>query len=219
MMVLAVAGMAMPAAGQAPVVRQTSVHAEAPLPAPPAQTKTPAAPPATPLSGLVVSPPPATPLSEVVIVPPSKDPPAVVSTYPAAGAVVSPGALVLKVTFDQKMRPEDWRFDRANQRYPSCLERPRLLPDEKTFVLLCTVGGDGQFEVQLNGPGDGGFANLARQRAKPLLMAFSTQAGASLSTIKDAMKSAGLKDEDDPVMDIRPAGPVMQASAAAKPTP
>ncbi len=145
------------------------------------------------------------PLSGVVVVPPSKDPPAIVSTYPAAGAAVTPGALVLKLTFDQRMNPEDWRFDRGDIGYPSCLARPRLLRDEKTFVLLCTVGANGKFAVQMNGPGTGGFANLANQRATPLLLQFSTLDGASQSTIKDALKSAGLKDEDSPVMDKQPA--------------
>jgi hypothetical protein len=218
-MALALASLAVPALGQTPVVRQTSVHAEAPRPSDPAPASAPNGRPVTPLSGLVAKPAAPTDLSELVIVTPSKKPPAVVATYPAAGAVVQPGALILKVTFDQKMRPDDWRFDRAGERYPACLARPRLLTDEKTFVLLCTVGGDGKFEVQLNGPGAGGFANLAKQRATPLLMTFSTQAGAALSSIKDAIKSAGLKDEDDPVMDNRPAAPVRQASTDAKPTP
>jgi hypothetical protein len=180
-------------------------------------TDAPAGP--TALSGVTVSPPPTTALSGVDVVAPSKTPPSIVATYPVDGATVMPGALILKLTFDQRMNPDDWRFDRADGGYPSCLARPRLLPDEKTFVLLCTVGGAGKFSIQMNGPGAGGFANLANQRAKPLLLQFSTEDGASLSTIKDAMKSAGLKAEDDPVMDIRPAGSKLQASVAVKPTP
>jgi hypothetical protein len=159
-----------------------------------------------------------TPLSGIVVAAPSKQLPSVVSTYPAAGATVMPGALILKLTFDQKMNPGAFRFDRGDDRYPSCLARPRLLPDEKTFVLLCTVGPGGKFSIQLNGPGDGGFVNLASQRAAPLLLQFSTQDGASVGSIKEAMKSAGLKDEDDPVMDRKPAVAVAGA-AAAKPTP
>jgi hypothetical protein len=161
-----------------------------------------------------------TPLSGIIVAAPSKQLPQVVSTYPAAGATVTPGVLVLKLTFDQKMNPSAFRFDRGDDRYPSCLARPRLLPDEKTFVLLCTVGPGGKFSMQLNGPGDGGFINLANQRATPMLLQFSTQDGASLASIKDAMKSAGLKAEDDPVMDRRPAAAVAVAgAAAAKPTP
>jgi hypothetical protein len=158
-----------------------------------------------------------TTVSGVVVAAPSKQLPAVVSTYPAAGAVVAPGVLVLKLTFDQRMSPSAFRFDRAEDRYPSCLARPRLLPDEKTFVLLCTVGPDAKFSMQLNGAGDGGFANLANQRATPMLLQFSTKNGLSLASMKDAMKSAGLKDEDDPVMDRRPAA--VAVAGPAKPTP
>jgi hypothetical protein len=161
-----------------------------------------------------------TTLSGVVVAAPSKQLPAVISTYPAAGAVVTPGVVVLKITFDQKMTPGAFRFDRSEDRYPSCLARPRLLPDEKTFVLLCTVGPDSKFAMQLNGPGDGGFANLADQRATPMVLRFSTKDGLSLASMKEALKSAGLKDEDDPVMDRRPAAQVAVAGTApAKPTP
>ncbi len=161
----------------------------------------------------------AVPLSGVVVSAPSRTLPSIVSTYPAAGDVVAPGALVLKLTFDQRMNPESWRFDRGgDDRYPSCLARPRLLANEKTFVLLCTVGANGKFAIQMNGEGDGGFENQANQRAQPLLLQFSTKDGASQATIKDAMKSAGLKDEENPVMDKKPAA-VALARPPAPPAP
>ncbi len=187
--------------------------------APALAAEPPAAPAPTPLTGVTVSPPPPTALSGLVVAAPSKEPPSIVATYPADGATVTPGALILKLTFDQRMNPDSFRFDRAEGSYPSCLARPRLLPDEKTFVLLCTVGGAGKYAIQMNAPGAGGFVNLANQRAKTLVLRFSTQDGASLSSIKEAIKSAGLKDEDDPVMDNRPAAPKLQANAADKPAP
>jgi hypothetical protein len=151
----------------------------------------------------------------VVVSAPSKEPPAVASTYPAAGASISPGTLVLKITFTQRMDPSGWRFDRGADGYPQCLARPRLLPDEKTFVLLCSVGGEGRFSVLLNAPGTGGFANLAGQRAAPFELQFTTTGGASLGTLQDAMKAAGLKAEDDPVMDKRPASAALAANPPA----
>ncbi len=199
------------AQAQTPVDETHSVHAEAPREAAkPAKVED-----TTALSGVTVSAAPTPQVSGVVVMPRAKEPPAVVSTYPAAGDAVKPGALILKITFDQRMSPSDWKFDRADDRYPSCLARPRLLSDERTFVLLCTVGGAGKFAIQINGPGEGGFRNQANQRATPLLLQFTTLDGASLSTIKEAMKSAGLKDEDDPVMDYKPQ--VRQASAGDAP--
>jgi hypothetical protein len=154
-----------------------------------------------------------TPLTGIVVTPPSKEPPAVAGVYPAPGASVSPGALVVKITFDQRMNPNEWRFDRSGDSYPQCLARPRLLADEKTFVLLCTVGGAGKFSIALNGVGSGGFANLAGQRATPYELQFATSSGASVGTIQDAMKAAGLRPEDDPVMDKRPAGALAASTA------
>jgi hypothetical protein len=123
--------------------------------------------------------------------------------------------VILKVTFSQRMNPDAWRFDRGPDNYPQCLARPRLLADEKTFVLLCTVGGGGKFSIALNGAGDGGFVNQAGQRATPFELQFSTSTGASVGTIQDAMKAASLKPEDDPVMDKRPAATLTASTAPA----
>ena len=72
----------------------------------------------------------------------SKNPPGVVATFPAAGSTVDPGVMVLKVTFDQHMDPDAWRYAKGAGEYPDCLAKPRLLADEKTFVLLCTTHSD-----------------------------------------------------------------------------
>ena len=86
-------------------------------------------------------------LSGVTVVAPSPTLPKVVSTFPEEGKSVAPGALILKVTFDQKMNPDGWDYGKGKDAYPNCLAHPRLLPDEKTFVLLCTAGPDGRFSV------------------------------------------------------------------------
>src|SRR5690242_362419 len=87
--------------------------------------------PATPALAQTASTP--THLSGVTVVAPAPAPPKVVSTYPEEGKSVTPGALILKVTFDQKMDPEGWDFGKGTNAYPDCLARPRLEPDEKTF--------------------------------------------------------------------------------------
>lgn len=144
-------------------------------------------------------------LSGVTVVAPSPTLPKVVSTFPEAGKSVAPGALILKVTFDQKMNPDGWDYGKGQDAYPNCLAHPRLLPDEKTFVLLCTAGPDGRFSVTLNSSGQGGFENLAGQKATPAAFDFGTDAEKSLATIADAMKAAGLKADEGPVMDDKPA--------------
>src|ERR1700740_3083842 len=71
---------------------------------------------------------------------PRGDPPKIVTSFPGAGEVIAPGALVMRITFDQKMDSEGFAFTAAaNGKMPDCLKIPRLLNDEKTFVLLCTT--------------------------------------------------------------------------------
>ncbi len=152
-----------------------------------------------------------TAVSGIVVAAPAKEPPKVIATFPAAGKTVAPGALILKVVFDQKMNPGGWDYGKGADAYPACLERPRLLPDEKTFVLLCTVGGNRKFSVSLNDGRDGGFENLAGQRATPGAFDFATDNGNSSQTIEDAMKAASLKVDEGPVMDIKPA-PVLAST-------
>lgn len=156
---------------------------------------------------------PPTDLSGVTVVAPAATRPMVVSSYPADGKAVAAGVLILKITFDQKMDPDGWDYGKGEQAYPKCLDRPRLLPDQKTFVLLCTAGVQGRFSVTLNRT-SGGFENLAGQKASPATINFTTNDGASLANIPDAMKAAGLKPDEGPVMDDKPAA---LAAAPAEP--
>jgi hypothetical protein len=144
-------------------------------------------------------------LSQVVVAAQAKTLPMVVSTFPTAGAKVTPGALILKVTFDQLMNPDGWDYAKGTDAYPKCLARPRLLKDEKTFVLLCTAPPNARFSVAINATQAGGFENLAGQRAVGAAVDFSTDDGKALATIDDAMKAAGLKADEGPVMDSKPA--------------
>jgi hypothetical protein len=157
-------------------------------------------------------------LSGVTVAAPAPTLPMVVSTYPGDGKAVTGGVLILKVTFDQKMDPDGWDFGKGADAYPQCLDRPRLLPDEKTFVLLCTAQTNGKFSITLNQApsGMGAFENLAGQKASPATLNFTTSDSAALVSIPDAMKAAGLKPDEGPVMDSKPAG--LAAAAPTGPT-
>jgi hypothetical protein len=144
-------------------------------------------------------------LRTLTVVAPAKTLPMVVSTFPATGGKVTSGALILKVTFDQVMSPDGWDYAKGTDAYPQCLARPRLLSDEKTFVLLCTAPPNARFSVAFNATRSGGFENLAGQRATSAVIDFSTDDGKALATIADAMTAAGLKPDQGPVMDIKPA--------------
>ena len=160
-------------------------------PAPPPKDsapKDPAAKDSTPLSGIEVIAPSGTPK--------------VVATYPAAGAAIAPGNVVVMVRFDHRMRPEVWGY--GPPAGLPCLEKPRLLKDEKTFVLLCTAGFNKSFTLTLNGEGKG-FADLSNTAAAPFTLAFTTTGGDPTLTLTDALKAAGLAPVDSPILTTDPA--------------
>jgi len=142
-----------------------------------------------------------TPVSPVTVMPPTAKP-KVVATWPAGGETIIPGVLVLKVVFDQKMTPRDFAYalgtegDRLD-----CLKTPRLLNDDKTFVLLCTTLPGKTYTVALNpdAPGGPAFSNLAENRAEPSALTFSTGTGEPVTNLRDATKAAGLGGLDMPV--------------------
>ena len=147
--------------------------------------------------------PPADPpnaVSPVTIMPPTQKP-KVVSTWPAAREAISPGVLVLKVTFDQQMAPRDFAYGLgAGADTLECLKTPRLLNDAKTFVLLCTTLPGKTYAIALNGgPAPAGFSNLAENRAEASQLTFTTKTGDPVTKLRDAIRAAGLGDLDVPV--------------------
>lgn len=153
-----------------------------------------------------------------VTVMPRTDPPKVASSYPAEGQDIAPGVLVLKLAFDQRMDPRGWSYTTApdGAAKPECVATPRLLKDEKTFVLLCRVTSGKTYKVALNpvgapptlqgpprlqGGGEGRFANVANNPAAPHVLSFQVVKGEPVTTIPRAMSAAGLKIDETPIED------------------
>jgi hypothetical protein len=150
----------------------------------------------------VASTPSATEVSPVTVFPKTESP-QVVATFPAAGQALSPGVLILTVTFDQKMLQTGFDFaPAAGGEMPDCLKTPRLLDDGKTFVLLCTTLPGKAYALSFNAAPQGGFANVAEHRAQGASLAFTTTtAGDGARTIQDALKAAKLQNVDIPIQD------------------
>ena len=145
------------------------------------------------------------------------DPPKMVSTFPASGAEVAPGVLVLKIAFDQPMTADTWSYAKATGGdYPLCLGAPRLLADNRTFVLLCSTAPGKHYGVAINmAPAeDKAFVNAGDRRSPPFELTFSTSSGEPVRTVKAAMKAAGLGDLDMPVESL---GAFVRPSAAKAP--
>ena len=142
-----------------------------------------------------------TAVSPVLILPPTL-PPNVVSSYPAQDETVAPGVLILKVAFDQQMSPTVWNYAPADGAEPmDCVKTPRLLPDQKTFVLLCRVLSNKTYGVTFNATREGGFANLGDNPAKTAALTFKVDAQYPITTVRRAMEAAKLLPDQMPVQD------------------
>ncbi len=124
--------------------------------------------------------------------------PAVKSTYPDAGGSVPGGVVILKIVFDQPMTADAWAYGRSEDGdVPDCLSRPRLLDDQRTFVLLCTVSANHAYAVEINAAPR--FASSYGRSARPYTLKFSTT-GDMTRGLHQALQQAGLGDTDDPIM-------------------
>jgi hypothetical protein len=140
--------------------------------------------------------------------------PKVVATFPANGASVPAGVLVLKVTFDQPMAPDSWSFGPLGDgAFPRCLAQPRLLADQRTFALLCTVAQQRQtYAIEVNAAPV--FANASGRRARATPLHFSTTAAVTRD-MHAALAQAGLTDVDEPLMSWRDEGAGVSRSPPA----
>lgn len=136
-----------------------------------------------------------------------RPPPKLVRAYPAAGSTPPFGVLVLTLAFDQPMDPASAPAV-AGGDAPECLPTWRLLPDAKTFVLLCSLRSGQAYRVAFP-PGSNGFRSTQAKAPDALELAFTADPDKPEISLADALKSAGLKPEEGPVMDWRggrPAG-------------
>lgn len=143
-----------------------------------------------------------------VTVMPRTNPPKVVSSYPAEGQAIAPGVLILKIAFDQKMTPKGWSYAAATDGAdkPDCVATPRLLKDDKTFVLLCRVVSGKTYKVALNADepstqNQGRFANQAENPAETHILSFQVVKGEPITTVPRAMAAAGLQTDETPIED------------------
>ena len=154
---------------------------------------------------------PGTPVKAVVVV--SGPGPKVVGSFPAEGGQVSAGVLVLKVVFDQQMASDAWSYGAAEGRaLPTCLDRPRLLGDKRTTVLLCSVIAHTDYAIQVNPTPQ--FASVDGRAAKSVVLHFAT-GDVAVRSLHDALSQADLTDADDPIMRWKDSGAGISHSAPA----
>jgi hypothetical protein len=124
--------------------------------------------------------------------------PIVQSTYPTSGASVPAGVVILKIVFDQPMAPDAWAYGpSAEGDFPKCLANPRLLNDQRTYALLCSLPPNRPFALVINGTPR--FESAYGRTAKPYTLKFATT-DANTPSVHEALLQAGLTDSDQPIM-------------------
>ncbi len=124
--------------------------------------------------------------------------PRLASSFPADGSTVPAGVLVLKVVFDQAMTADGWSYQKAaDAAFPNCLGRPRLLNDQRTFVLLCTITPQTTYGIAINAAT--GFKNANGRSAQAAMVHF-TAGEPGVFYLQDALTQAGLAASDGPIM-------------------
>ena len=138
--------------------------------------------------------------------------PRIVSTYPARGAVVRPGLLMLRVTFNAPMACGGAFFSEGAFENPCPGDGPSgervmfISPDRRTFTALCAVEPGAAYGLWVNYPGmRNAFANLDGRPSEPYDLGFSTSSDKAVLTPAEALdqdleRNSGLPGRDAPAL-------------------
>jgi hypothetical protein len=110
--------------------------------------------------------------------------PRVVATFPADGAVVRPGVIVVRVTFDQPMACDASFYGLSDLPNPCPGRWARdvtLSQDRRSFRTVCEVKADTRYRLTLRS-----FRN-SHGLAVPAEVTFSTSGAAPIATIREAL--------------------------------
>lgn len=140
------------------------------------------------VDGVTVSPP-AKCLPPHVRPTPGVPAPRVVSTFPARGAVVRPGLLVVRITVDLPMACGGAYLDAAPLRapFPSGDRQVRLSSDRRTFRVLGAVAANGSYGFWMNRAPVRDFVGISGRPMEPYNLTFRTSDGAPVTTVTEAL--------------------------------
>jgi len=167
------------------VVGPQVVGAEPPSPESPRQNK--ASPEAAKAGGRAGEP--SSTVSGVTVTV-SRDIPKVVSTYPAEGASIAPGILIIRITYDTRMQGQSWSYVTSRDgEYPECAASPRLLDDHKSFALICRTLPKKNYALWFNHGDYQNFTSVGRRPAAAYELKFTTSDADPVWTLQDAIKA------------------------------
>ena len=153
----------------------------------------------TALEGLTIKPP-ATCLGPRLKPDKSIPPPVVVSTYPANGAVVRPGILIVRITFNVAMSCDGIFLKRPPMDKPCDNPQRQVMVlsyDRKTIRMQCRVSPNRRYGFRMNSdpaydqlrPGlaaNVNFISLAGSPLQPFELTFATSSGPLVTSVEAA---------------------------------
>lgn len=126
--------------------------------------------------------------------------PKVVSTFPAEGATVRPGVLVLRVTFDVPMSCKGFFAARPPLASPCPDARQHwvLSFDRRTIRAICHVEPNTRYGVRMSDQPDSRFYSLQGKPLDIYEFAFATSNGAEIQTVSDSLDQDPLVNPPPP---------------------
>jgi hypothetical protein len=117
---------------------------------------------------------------------PTERDPAVVDSYPQPGAIVRPGYLRVRVSFDQPMSCFSEVMVDAGPGDPCEPEGTWALPERKSWTMTCRFAPETAVRIGFRRIDGEGFVGLSGRRATPYLLEFSTSGDAPTSSLQTA---------------------------------
>lgn len=89
--------------------------------------------------------------------------------------MITPGPLLLSVTFDRPMRAGNFSFVQVSpETFPDCDRKPAQSADRRTFSMRCTARAGVRYEVWFNRPPYSAFQADSGVQAEAYQLLFTT---------------------------------------------
>lgn len=118
---------------------------------------------------------------------PAEQPPSVVSSHPGPGAVVPPGVLVVRLTFDQPMACY-WAVTTDSEDDDPCTPSGAWeLPGRRVFRMRCRLRPSTSYVIHFGAVQGHDFFGMSDRKAEPYSLSFSTSADPPVRALSDAL--------------------------------
>ena len=125
--------------------------------------------------------------------------PRVIDSYPAPGAVVAPGALLVRVSFNAPMSCySEVTVEGGDDAADPCQPTGTWdLPDRRTWLMPCRLQAGATYRMRFRKVDGAGFVGLSGRPAEPFDLSFSTSTQAPTASLEAAQQAdPGAPDAD-----------------------